>query len=733
MTKQGTRVEVNTFVKGLITEASPLNFPPNASAAETNFVLKRDGTRARRLGMDLEENTFQFFATPLDGNFQERVTNTWVWNSVAGITGINWLVVQTGNEISFHDLANEIIGDVDGYKPLGSFTFGHTTKYSFTAVNGKLVIAGGGTHVAVVTVNDVVLGSYSIEYKPIRVRDVWGIEEDSGTQESDPALRNTVLTDIHEYNLLNQGWGIPRRNKLNVLVNPITQFATDLSVYPSNIDTVFCGLQFQPVESGADPYERMFTNLYVDRLGLDVGASKGYFVIDLHARGVSRREAVNQNAFKYGPMPLGKTYPEDYITSGPTCLATFAGRVFYGGFSGEVMDGDKRSPSLSNYIFFSKLVKSDTEITECHQHGDPTSREANEVVDTDGGFLRIAEADKIIGMKPLGKTLLVFATNGIWSILGGADYGFTATNYRVDKITSYGCVSMNSVVEVNEEILYWGKDSIYKIGATQVGDIKAEDFSSGLINTYYDNIPASGKASVSGTFDAIGKCIRWTYLVNPLFDFSDNSENPTMELVFDTLLGAFYTNTINRYYRTQAVSTFYTDEHGVKYLTLLLNVNNVNVKYAFAQYSDTEFRDWKYVDDIGADAPAYMLTGALTAGDSGIDKQSPYLQLHFNRTETVADDDGVPLNQSSCLMRCQWDWSNDPRSRKFSDTVETYRYRKALLANPGEAYDNGFDTVITKSKLRGRGKALTLYFETSPYKDCQLLGWNLTINGNAIT
>src|SRR3546814_15800129 len=48
-------IEQNTFVAGLITEASPLTFPQNASLDEENFILSRKGSRARRLGMDLED------------------------------------------------------------------------------------------------------------------------------------------------------------------------------------------------------------------------------------------------------------------------------------------------------------------------------------------------------------------------------------------------------------------------------------------------------------------------------------------------------------------------------------------------------------------------------------------------------------------------------------------------------------------------------------------------------
>lgn len=45
-----------TFVKGLITEASPLTYPENASTDEDNMILSRRGNRARRLGVDFETN-----------------------------------------------------------------------------------------------------------------------------------------------------------------------------------------------------------------------------------------------------------------------------------------------------------------------------------------------------------------------------------------------------------------------------------------------------------------------------------------------------------------------------------------------------------------------------------------------------------------------------------------------------------------------------------------------------
>jgi hypothetical protein len=65
--------QYNTFVKGLVTEAGPLTYPENASLDEENFVLNRDGSRQRRLGMDT------FLGTP-------PLSQMTLWACFAGTT-----------------------------------------------------------------------------------------------------------------------------------------------------------------------------------------------------------------------------------------------------------------------------------------------------------------------------------------------------------------------------------------------------------------------------------------------------------------------------------------------------------------------------------------------------------------------------------------------------------------------------------------------------------------------
>ena len=92
---------VNTFVKGLITEASELTFPENASVDELNCALERDGTRRRRKAVTLETGAVTSGAVIPEG----AVFQTATWSNVAGQTNLEFLVVQNGPLLRFYEKA----------------------------------------------------------------------------------------------------------------------------------------------------------------------------------------------------------------------------------------------------------------------------------------------------------------------------------------------------------------------------------------------------------------------------------------------------------------------------------------------------------------------------------------------------------------------------------------------------------------------------------------------------
>src|SRR3546814_19617263 len=119
--------EQNTFVAGLSTEASPLTFPQNASLDEENFILSRKGSRARRLGMDLEDRYVivdSGITIPTDN---ELHITSFKWQNIGGDASKTIIVVQIAYKLHFFIRASTQL----------SAGFISTCEYDPTASVGK--------------------------------------------------------------------------------------------------------------------------------------------------------------------------------------------------------------------------------------------------------------------------------------------------------------------------------------------------------------------------------------------------------------------------------------------------------------------------------------------------------------------------------------------------------------------------------------------------------------------
>ncbi len=766
MAKKSVKAEVNTFIKGLITEASPLNFPENASFEEENFQLNRDGSRNRRLGIDYEnEGALVVTDVPNEWAANQQL-KTYEWLNVAGIPGKTFLVVQVGDDLKFFDTSLMPLS-TSGY--VGSLklpsVYVSRKEVSFAGVDGKLIIADGSGDVTVVSYSSTT--GFSKTISRLKVRDLWGVEHP--ITEADDSLRTPLATTKHVYNLYNQSWGIPRRHEgETVLVDPMVLFRTTYSTYPSNSETVWPAMQMQPVTPPNIPRERLFINLLQEQIGVNTKAAKGYFVIDLLNRGPSRSEAIAANKAKYPELELGTFETNaDSTPGGATVVADFAGRVFYAGFSGEVLERDGRSPDLSNYVVFSQLVRSPADAFKCYQDGDPSSREGHDIVDTDGGFFRVSGADGILHMESMGNSLIIFSNNGVWSVTGGSDYGFSATNYKVDKITDFGLIGAGSVIKEVDKLFYWSTDGIYMVARSQMGGFDAKNITEATIQTFYEEIGFTAKQRAKGVHDLAGRSVRWIYSEGTGF----LPGWQTKELVLDLVLGAFYVNKIANtsnpngpivveafrsnpflqdfsydpiyagadavYIQDEIASYVQTTRNpslqSVRYVTAVKNSSG-NISYTFSNYNNTYFLDWQKYDNVGVDAKAFLVTGATTGGDSSVHKQTPYLTFHMRKTETGFSGDFTPVGESSCLVNSLWDFADSQTSNKWSPQFQVYRHKRLFMpSSVNDTFDNGYSVVTSKSKLRGRGKAFSMRMETEPGKDCQIIGWSLNVNGNQYT
>lgn len=762
MGRQTNAVEFNNFVGGLITEATPLNFPDNASLDEDNFVLNTNGSRQRRLGMDFEDNhvNVSTSVTPPDDG-EVTVTST-KWKNAGGDPLKNLIVVQVGNELKVFDnditpLSNGLIyTKVYESVPKDSY-------FSYAVVDGVLVIATGQKEITQLKYTDGV-----IEFKSLTllVRDLFGVDDivsgENLRQGSGVTVRPLVQTDSHIYNLRNQTFATPRLPYYsNYLGDPIADFRNGLGRFPSNSDSVVFSL-FANTKWEADPVTVRFkpAELFYNQIGT-FPAPRGYFIIDALERGPSRIKEYNKLRANNPALgyPIG-SLPVDSTQGGATVVTEYAGRVWYSGFSGNTVGGDESSPRMASYLLFSQLVEDSTDIVSCYQDGDPTSTETPDLLDSDGGFLRIEGAFGIVAMVNVGAALMVIANNGVWSVQGGSDYGFKATNYLVSKISNRGCESPGSVVVIDNAFMFWGEDGIYNVAPDQFGDYVATNTTERTIQTLYNGIDGLDRKKVKGIYDSYERRVKWVY------GNRASSTGSPRELILDVGLGAYYPSTVSTLGTTKlpmltsgvqvppfkltqvdedvtvngslvtvlgdgiTVSSVLSQPSSRETLYIIVTSTSPTYSFSFGLYRNQNFTDWSSVDGIGVDARAFLLTGWMGGGDYQRNKQVPYVTFHFKKTEDgfVVDDVGdfVPTHQSSCKVQAQWEWTNSATAGRWGPSFQAYRFKRHYMpASSSDTFNNGMYTTISRSKLRGKGKVLSLLIDTEPKKDCHLLGWSM--------
>ncbi len=762
-------VEMNTFNAGLISDASPLTAPDNSSLDEQNMVLNKDGGRQRRLGMAFEEG-HEIISTPINYTGQDSLAQTsYRWKNAGGVVNRNVMVVQPGNHIKMFDLASRPISNNKIYEE--TFSTELATQFTYATVDGMLVIATGQKQPLVYELegNVITKSSYTL-----LIRDLFGVEDIYKGMDlflsSNLQYRPPTLTNAHTYNLRNQTFGIPRMIVWDTenLNDPIRAFYNSTreggritygpNLYPSNSDNVNSALYPNTDRAENRVSDRFWSEeLWKNPLGSGKAAS-GYFIIDALDRGASRLANERRNKEIYPNIIFRvNSLPTDRTPGGPTVVSEYAGRAWYGGFSGEVIGGDANSPKMSSYVLFSRLAKNKADLALCYQEGDPTAKDFPDIIDTDGGFIRINEAFGINKMVNVAGSLIILARNGVWRIVGTSDSGFTATSYVVEKVSDRGCVNPNSVDVVDNTIFYWSDDGIYHLRQNQYGDFESVNIIVNKIQRLFNSIDEKSKLEAIGTYDTFDRKIRWVYDVNL------NTVTETMELVYDLVLDAFYLNRIyasagNLPKVTSVVSTlpysFVTDiefvtTEGITVtsagdpvtiqsraqvdvnqgeLSYIVITNTTPLSYTFANYTDEDFIDWRSVNG-GRDAAAYTVTSYLSGSDFQRRKGVPYLTAHLRRTETSIDTSGpveIINNQSSCLIQSRWDWSNSEQSNKWGRPFQAYRYKRRYIPSDlFDTFDTGFSTIVTRNIVRGSGKVVSFKFSSEPLKDLHLYGWSM--------
>lgn len=729
-----------TFVKGLVTEASPLTFPENASLAEDNFVLERNGTRGRRLGLDYEAGYTLKNSTFNSTALADAKISFHRWDSPDGITTLSIGVIRVIDKLWFINLLADVPSSA--YLNSGnSITIANLTSSEIdtAVINNKLVLVSEELPLPIVLSYNGDTDTITSTSISIKVRDFWGVNETVPDSE-----RPTSLTNAHKYNLRNQNWSDTN----------IDTTGSTLGYYPSNSDIWYVARYSDPTTSIYNLYN---PSALVRNNSFGARAPRGSAILDAFYRGSSR------SVFS-GISGLNSDIEEGAIST----ICAYAGRLFYSGVASRVTTGDDSSPNYSGYIFFSQVITSNDQLGKCHQVNDPTAEEISDVVDSDGGTIHIPDITRIVKLAPSKGSVLVFAENGIWEVFSSSK-GFSATTYQLSKVSSTGVLSKNSVIEVNGTFLVWTNAGIFVILEDEItGRYKAENVSLNTIQHYYNTIPELGKANVKAFFSERENQVRWLYNDTPEYAQGNYLNHYNRELILDLTLQAFYTNSFSEleanspkiceyisfpgYVVASADASIYAgvDEVQVTSTDQVVIEDSITsargeqfgyltftgTLFTISKFTNSNFVDWSTAGNgTGANYESYLVTGYEIFGDASRKKQSPYIIFYFEKTESGFELDSNGnlqfSNPSSCMVQSQWNWTNSTLSNKWGTPFQAYRiHRTYTPTGESDTYNTGDRVITTKSKLRGSGKALSLKISAEAGKDLRLLGWSLAVTAS---
>lgn len=719
----GTAV-YNNFVKGMITEASPLSFPENACSEAFDCVFDPKGSVYRRFGIDYETGATTV-GLPGVSNFAR---SEYIWEAPGGIGSIRFAVVQVGPYIVFYEVDEDgalstgrktSVFNINNYKtPGGTNPSAFPCRYA----------SGGGVLIIVNPMMEIVKVTYtggqnlSISNVTLTIRDFEGWPEHVSVD-----TRSTTLQTTHLYNLRNQGWPNLTRGLNGGIERPIEKFRQQLGSYPSNSDVWWL---YRNADNEFDP------NIGVDAdFGDNTAAPKGHFILNAFYQ--DRHKAWSTTTFGHSNIPA--TLGVVQTPRRPSVAAFYAGRAWYSGVE---------ERGYNSNIYFSKIIETtvlrDDEHGQCYQQQDPTSPEGGDLLPSDGGVINIPEIAAVTALIPRDEGIYVFATNGIWLISGNEGIGFTATDYSVRKVSNIQSFdSSNSYVDAEGNTYWWAPDGIYGfVVDPQTNATTIKNFSNDTIKTFFNLIPTSSRKYAKGAYNPETKTIQWLYN-------SETKSGIDASYTYDRILnlnivsGAFYVWRITqptsgpRIHGIVAVSglgslrvsTNVTDESDgtittaagelvtvevlemtpltsvFKYFTSKL-VTGSTYNFTWSQEYDTMYVDWT---DAGneTDYTSYFITGYQAHGEANKKFQANYINF-FLDTE----------DNASCYVQGIWDVGLAGNTGRFTQTQQIYNPR------------SNFGIQRARRRIRGSGYFLQLKFESSSGKPFTILGWSQFETGN---
>lgn len=704
----GVSIE-NNFSRGLITEVTGVNSPENSVTETKNMVYDRRGRTFPRLAFDYEEN----HTTPdVDALSQTGVRSEYLWETFASGGTKSFVVIQLGSVIRFFETA-EADSLSSGYKSffvdLATYSSGFSgptissSPASFTSGRSYLFIAHPNCQTLYVKYNE---ADDTITVNPILIQ----IRDFEGLDDGLPIGARPGLSNLHSYNLSNQGWNSTAqlyRSEYIYPINVLSSFVSYYGVYPSNADVWWYYLAANPQigtrpdeATGIEAFDPRLANTQLDLYGSTRPAPKGHHIIN----------ALSTNRSAVSGVPVPEESSGGYQ---PSVVAFYMGRAFYGGI---------QSQKYASTIYFTQIIQSDTDLGKCYQSNDPTSRESYDLLSSDGGLIKIQDLSNIIDMRVIGESLYVFASNGVWAVTGSDNGPFKATDYVVRKISSFPAIAKQSIVDVGGVPIWWNYEGIFTLQKDSVGlTSEVTSLTLSTIQRFYDDIPAAAKLGAKGAFNDQESLVYWLYQ-----DAAEQTYVFDRLLVLDVGSGAFYPldlptsgpdvcgiiplRTVRSVYdEVQVVAAggnvtnSANDPVTVDVLQGLLPTEKV-FKFLVIDGDDASFAEMlreDYLDWGTTPYEYFFVTGYRIRGDILKKFQTNYL--------TVITED---VENASCYVQGVWDYTDSPMSGRYTNPQQVCRSR---------LYRNH---QVSRIVMRGHGRSLQFRFFGESGRPFIIVGWS---------
>lgn len=707
----GTFVE-NSFVKGLITEATGLNFPEQAVTSTDNCVFDERGNVRRRRGIDFEPGFFL-----REDTREDCVVTSYRWDAAAGDGNNSLVVTQVGPTLDFYLTDSGAVSDslVDSLTltPYATSTAEdlRQNECQFTAGKGYLFVAHPYMESIFVTY-DSDTQQVAATQIDVTIRDFKGVDDGLTLQE-----RPTVLTDAHEYNLHNQGWDTAQEIDLSggSAGFPLTAWDTSEADFPSNVDVWwrFAGSGFDPTEG------RDFGN---------TPASKGHFILNYYDQDPNSVQPADT-----GRSWSGLTVIANSASARASTIEFFAGRVWFAGTKGA---------GYSNEILFSQIIERDEQIGFCYQLNDPTAEVNFDLLPSDGGVILIPDSGTILKLFAYEDSILVFSTNGCWKISGSQGVGFRANDYSVVKVSSIPCLTASSFVSIAGVPSFWNSEGIYLINADQtLGTTSVTSITDTTIRSFYNDIPLQSKKDVKGAYNRTTRVVSWVYKSTEGADITERYSFDRV-LNLNTLSSAFYGWAVNisnvalngvvvpmsreSIGEPEAVLdglgapvldglgnqvySFGTTHKEADVTKFLVSYEDgATYQITFADEWNEGYEDWFSFDSTGTNYDSYFVTGYKVHGEGQRKAQPTYVNLFFS----TADYD------SAIDFRSIWQYANTGSTGRFSSAQR--------ITTTSNLYD------FTRRRVKTRGSGISYQFRVDSVdgEPFYLIGWSVFETANA--